>query len=240
MLKAKRLIALCLLLSLAISNFASAKDHSREDIVKEAVSHKGEITYLWGGKPVSKEAKALDCSGFIQYVFWNVCDKRFPELGSTLAISQLKKISKKKLQIGDLGMIYDEGSCYIVNEKKFYEEPLAEKEYTRIVKKSRKELKKVRKKLSQTNGFALITCKEDEIFQKEQAKRAKSYRKKVKKLKKVLKETVIERKINHVGIYCGKKNGKEIWCHCSSSGGGVVVSKGYKKFKHYYSIGGIL
>lgn len=65
----------------------------------------------------------------------------------------------------------------------------------------------------------------------------KTASKSLKKLKKVKKSFAIDRKVNHAGIYCGKKKGKDVWCHCSSSGDGVVVTKGYNRFKCFYRAG---
>ena len=59
----------------------------------------------------------------------------------------------------------------------------------------------------------------------------------LKKLNKLKKKynTDIEKSIDHVGIYCGKnKVGKMVWCHCSSSKGGVVY-EATDIFTHYYS-----
>ena len=47
-------------------------------------------------------------------------------------------------------------------------------------------------------------------------------------------DTEVRKKIDHVGIYCGKdEGGREIWCHCSSSGHGVVWQN-TNLFQYYY------
>ena len=72
---------------------------------------------------------------------------------------------------------------------------------------------------------------------KKLSKNIKKYDKQIKKLKKIRKkyDTDIEKSIDHVGIYCGKnKAGKMVWCHCSSSKGGVVY-EATDIFTHYYS-----
>ena len=72
---------------------------------------------------------------------------------------------------------------------------------------------------------------------KKLSKNIKKYDKQIKKLKKLKKKynADIEKSIDHVGIYCGKnKAGKMVWCHCSSSKGGVVY-EATDIFTHYYS-----
>lgn len=69
------------------------------------------------------------------------------------------------------------------------------------------------------------------------SKSVKECDKNIKKLKKAQKKYKkdIEKSIDHVGIYCGKnKAGKRVWCHCSSSKGGVVYEV-TDIFTHYYS-----
>lgn len=47
-------------------------------------------------------------------------------------------------------------------------------------------------------------------------------------------DVAIRKSIDHVGLYCGKdKDGREIWCHCSSSGHGVVWEN-TDLFRYYY------
>ena len=67
-------------------------------------------------------------------------------------------------------------------------------------------------------------------------KRLKSVNDNVKKWKEIESQydAEIERSIDHVGIYCGtNENGEQMWCHCSSSGGGVVF-QATDIFKHYF------
>lgn len=69
------------------------------------------------------------------------------------------------------------------------------------------------------------------------SKRIKKYDKQLKKLKKQREKYKkdIEESIDHVGIYCGKnRKGEAVWCHCSSSKGGVVYEV-TDIFTHYYS-----
>lgn len=71
-------------------------------------------------------------------------------------------------------------------------------------------------------------------------KRVMELSKRLKKLRqrRRIYEEDITRRIDHVGIYCGKdKKGNEIWCHCSSSQHGVVWEKTdiFKRYFRYYS-----
>lgn len=72
---------------------------------------------------------------------------------------------------------------------------------------------------------------------KSYSERIKKHDKQLKKLKEQRKKYKkdIEESIDHVGIYCGKnKKGKDVWCHCASSKGGVVYEV-TDIFTHYYS-----
>lgn len=92
-----------------------------------ALACEKKISYLWGGKARSIKTmpKRLDCSGFIQYVYWKATGERKGGLYSTWSIAgSCKRIKQPK--IGDLGMKYPEGSSYRdVNGKKYYEESQA-------------------------------------------------------------------------------------------------------------------
>lgn len=86
------------------------------------------------------------------------------------------------------------------------------KNYKAKIKQCRKDIKKLSNSVKQ--------CEKD-------IEKLKTEQKKYKK--------DIEKSIDHVGIYCGKnKAGKRVWCHCSSSKGGVVY-EATDIFTHYYS-----
>ena len=251
----------------------SKREKKKLAVVEYAKSFKGKIKYLWGGKPSHKYSgddapKALDCSGFMMFIFWNTLGKKDSRFYSTYSItSSFKRINRSELEIGDLGTIYSEGSSYVVKylndeckkcKKKFYDDYAAEA----FCKKRKAKLKKKIKKLEKRNAKLLDyiddnkeveevsaefgedieayneACKEKEEIEanKELYKREiKLNKAEIKGLKKLRKSCKMVDKINHVGVYCGKTSGgKEIWCHCASSMHGVVVMKGYKKFKCFY------
>lgn len=269
------------------------KPNTREEIVHLAKSYRGEITYLWGGKPTNNDIKGkttprhLDCSGFVQFVYSKVLGKRVNSLGSTIAIARLEKIKKSELKIGDIGLKRGTGSLYLDADGKSYPEPgLAQRanqrKLLRMVKKIKKnrarknklykKYKKYDEKVSrlqqemaiiieQYEGAELLESEEtdegnagkpiiDEDKLAADRQKILTYRqemrmlhrdiekvvKQIKREKKVKKhyEEEITRHIDHVGIYCGKdKDGNMLWCHCSSSGDGVVFGV-TDIFKHYF------
>lgn len=93
---------------------------TRKDLIYFALSSVGKVPYYWGGKPSSPNysgnsfgimtapdykgriLKGLDCSGWINWVYWSVTGKRLPyESTSGLAISG-SRISRSELQPGDI------------------------------------------------------------------------------------------------------------------------------------------
>lgn len=93
---------------------------TRKDIIYFALSSVGKVPYYWGGKPSSpnysgnsfgilmapdekgRVLRGLDCSGWINWVYWSVTRQRLPyESTSGLAISGTK-ISRSELQPGDI------------------------------------------------------------------------------------------------------------------------------------------
>lgn len=93
---------------------------ARKDLIHFALSSVGKVPYYWGGKPASpnytgnsfgilttpdykgRVFKGLDCSGWINWVYWSVTGQRLSyESTSGLAISG-SKISRSELQPGDI------------------------------------------------------------------------------------------------------------------------------------------
>lgn len=93
---------------------------TRKDLIHFALSSVGKVPYYWGGKPSSPHysgnsfgimtapdykgriLKGLDCSGWINWVYWSVTGKRLPyESTSGLAISGTR-IKRSDLQPGDI------------------------------------------------------------------------------------------------------------------------------------------
>ena len=92
----------------------------RQDIIRFALNSVGKVPYYWGGKPSSsgyeknrfgllttpdykgRVLKGLDCSGWINWVFWSVTGERLP-YESTAGLAVLgRKVSRKDLQPGDI------------------------------------------------------------------------------------------------------------------------------------------
>lgn len=103
---------------------------TRDEVVTYARSLVGKIKYYFGGKPNSKEfeennfgttvapdstqgrtIRGLDCSGFVDFVFWHVMDENFGN-GNTSEIRDIysEKISYDDLKPGDLGFLDMSGS----------------------------------------------------------------------------------------------------------------------------------
>ena len=101
-------------------NFDGDVSEARKEVVTYALNYVGMIPYYWGGKANSKDygengfgssikadykgrsQKGLDCSGFVQWVYWSVLDDKLP--GSTAGYAgQYSRIGHSSLQIGDLG-----------------------------------------------------------------------------------------------------------------------------------------
>ena len=93
---------------------------TRQDLIRYALSSVGKVPYYWGGKPISPSypgnsfgimvspdykgriLKGLDCSGWINWVYWSVTGTRLPyESTSGLAICGTKT-SRSQLQPGDI------------------------------------------------------------------------------------------------------------------------------------------
>lgn len=100
--------------------FSGDVSEARKAIVSYALEYVGRIPYYWGGKASSKNyddnnfgstvkkdykgrtAKGLDCSGFVQWVYWCVLDDQLP--GSTAGYAgKYTRIGHDSLQPGDLG-----------------------------------------------------------------------------------------------------------------------------------------
>ena len=86
---------------------------NRRALVEVAASLLGKIPYEWGGKPHTagwntvwnNEGEGLDCSGYIEWVYWTYTGTRNAELSSTIDIVHNQQaIGYHELQIGDLGV----------------------------------------------------------------------------------------------------------------------------------------
>lgn len=93
---------------------------TRKDIIRFALSSVGRVPYYWGGKPAvpnygsnsfgvlttpdykGRVYKGLDCSGWINWVYWSATGRRLPyESTSGLAVTGTK-IQRNELQPGDI------------------------------------------------------------------------------------------------------------------------------------------
>lgn len=135
---------------LTVDKFRGFYDLSdtRKEIVKKALSEKGKISYLWGGKSLSmKTPKALDCSGFVRWVYHYVTGKNYNSMLSTSSVdSHYEQISHDDLQPGDIGMKNAEGTCYVAADgNKYSTEKAAMEEnrsQNRVLKNKIRETKK--------------------------------------------------------------------------------------------------
>lgn len=83
------------------------------EIISVAQSAIGEIPYYWGGKATKPGhdnrwktgEKGLDCSGFVQWVYWTTTGNNLSGLSSTGNITNTQtEITREELKIGDLGV----------------------------------------------------------------------------------------------------------------------------------------
>lgn len=119
----------------------------RREIVKQALMSVGCIPYYWGGKPsrggfdgnnfgsivsadeAGRVLRGLDCSGWINWVYWTVRGSRLPYESTAGLINCGRGISKEELQAGDILIrggeerhVYmflawaENGSMYLIHE----------------------------------------------------------------------------------------------------------------------------
>lgn len=92
----------------------------RKDIIRFALDSVGRVPYYWGGKPGAKGytgnafgsiiepdykgriLKGLDCSGWINWVYWSVTNKRLPAESTTGLAASGTAINRQDLQPGDI------------------------------------------------------------------------------------------------------------------------------------------
>ncbi len=140
-------------------------------------------------------------------------------------IEEKKRILDESVVTDDIGDIDDDT-----------DEPIDEEEQKKIEAKREEQKKKAEKITSKLKEYKdkIKKCKSDIKILSNSIDECKKDIKELKKAQKKYKKD-IEKSIDHVGIYCGKnKAGKRVWCHCSSSKGGVVYEV-TDIFTHYYS-----
>lgn len=103
-----------------MAQLPSDLSETRKDIIQFALNSVGKVPYYWGGKPSApnyasnsfgvlttpdykgRVYKGLDCSGWINWVYWSATGKRLPyESTSGLAVTGTK-IQRNELQPGDI------------------------------------------------------------------------------------------------------------------------------------------
>lgn len=209
----------------------------RKKLVNTAMSCEGKIPYVWGGKPSSPDLSpqwesgesGLDCSGFVEWVYWNALGTDVRGLYSTYSIARSQqKIRYDELLPGDLGMITDEGTYYTdIAGNKFYakEEAVSsshnlrnqaiaqqKKEKQNDSKKSNKKIKN--KSAEQTTEIDVPYLTSNQLSLPDSTTHA-----------------------SHVGIYVGKDaNGNALWCHCTGGSIKTVTVNNYSKFHYYYRV----
>jgi len=94
---------------------------TRQRIAEVANSLKGEVPYLWGGKALkpgydplwwtfddNNNQRGLDCSGYVQWVYWTAGypEKMYSKMLSTVSIlnAGFPEIDEEDLQVGDIGV----------------------------------------------------------------------------------------------------------------------------------------
>lgn len=108
-----------------LKNLPKDTSELRKNIIIQAVDAVGKIPYYWGGfatlpgyegndfgKIISpdengRNRKGLDCSHFVDWVYWTVMGNNLGNTNTTGQIKMCKKISVSELQVGDLAFLMD-------------------------------------------------------------------------------------------------------------------------------------
>ena len=103
-----------------LNSLAPEVSQARRDIVEYALNSVGKIPYYWGGKPAGpgytnngfytlispdyrgRILKGLDCSGWINWVYWSVTGHSLAGESTGTLIGCGRKISRSELQPGDI------------------------------------------------------------------------------------------------------------------------------------------
>lgn len=112
------------------SNLPSNLSSSRKDIVLTAAGYVGDIPYYWGGTATSpdfntnrfgstvtadrkgRNKKGLDCSHFVDFVFWQVTGNNLGNGNTTYIWNNYSyEISESELIPGDIGFLCPPSSC---------------------------------------------------------------------------------------------------------------------------------
>ncbi|RGC16600.1 peptidoglycan endopeptidase [Absiella sp. AM54-8XD] len=111
-----------------IENLPEDTSELRKQIVIQAADAVGKIPYYWGGaasypgydgndfgKPVAPDEagrglKGMDCSHFVDWVYWTVMNNNLGNTNTTGQIAQCVKISPSELKPGDLAFLMEGGT----------------------------------------------------------------------------------------------------------------------------------
>lgn len=106
-------------------------DPLRKDIIEFALNSVGKVPYYWGGKPSGggyevnnfstliapdtrgRILKGLDCSGWINWVYWSVTGSSLPGESTGTLVGCGRKISRSELKAGDI-IIRVGGDAHVV------------------------------------------------------------------------------------------------------------------------------
>lgn len=101
-------------------NLPETISEERKTLIRYALSSVGRVPYYWGGKPASsgydgnhfgslitpdrkgRSMRGLDCSGWINWVYWSALGKRLPYQGTGGLSSCGTAVNREDLQPGDI------------------------------------------------------------------------------------------------------------------------------------------
>lgn len=106
-----------------MNQLPSDTTEERKNIIRYALQSVGKVPYYWGGKPESQNysgnnfgsvtipdhkgriLRGLDCSGWINWVYWSVTGNRLPYEGTDGLKATGKQIARQDLKPGDIIVI---------------------------------------------------------------------------------------------------------------------------------------
>ena len=110
-----------------IKNLPKEISELRKNLVIQAADAVGKIPYYWGGTASvpgydgnnfgvvttpdehGRILKGMDCSHFVDWVYWTVMGNNLGNTNTTGQIAQSYEISKEELQVGDLAFLMENG-----------------------------------------------------------------------------------------------------------------------------------
>lgn len=110
-----------------IKNLPKGTSELRKNLVIQAADAVGKIPYYWGGTARvpgydgndfgivtspdehGRILKGMDCSHFVDWVYWTVMGNNLGNTNTTGQIAQCYEITKNELQVGDLAFLMENG-----------------------------------------------------------------------------------------------------------------------------------